>query len=287
MKKRLLYFTGGLVLLVIACNPIEKRETAGPLLNPEDIQISVYNSTPGGNQIILINNTPNVGGTWDYVIAKSERKQDTILLPFLGTTTIKFYATTPGGLVMVEKDVVVTAIDHPADPMWDYLAGTGIKTWVWATDRGGSAYGNGGFKGCNAPCWWTTSVGDLTGWGVINDQMIFDLAGGPNYTLITGNTSATEGIPAGTYKGSFLFDKTQIIKLDDGSNYTVGNILLGYPVSRGFQPNLAGKPYIYTYNFLTINANQMYLVVPEPGAGSWGTAWFWMFKQQGYTYPPK
>lgn len=278
---------GVAALIFTTCTPIENRETAGAILEKSDIIIEAYNSTPGGNQIVLVNNTPNVGGTWDYLVDKSVRKQDTILLPFLGTSTIKFYATTPGGVVVKTIDVEVTTIDHPLDVMWSNLAGTGTKTWVWATDRGGSAYGNGGFKGCNAPCWWTTSVGDLTGWGVLNDKMTFDLNGGANYTLVTGNTSATDGIAAGTYHGSFKFDMTKGIKGDDGSNYTTGTVLLGQPFSRGFQPNLAGKPYIYEYNFMKINGDEMYLVVPEPGAGSWGTAWFWMFKREGYTYPPK
>jgi hypothetical protein len=279
MKKKLLYLSGGIVLLMVTCTPIEKRQEAGPLLQPADISVNVYNTTPGGNQIVMINNTPLAAGNWDYVIAKSIRQQDTILLPFLGKTTITFNATTAGGIVSVKKDVIVTKIDHPADKMWSYLAGTGSKTWVWATQLP-SAYGNGGYKGCSAPCWWSTSVTDLTGWGVLNDQMIFDLNGGANYTLVTGNT-AGDGLKAGTYKGSFLFDKTKGINYDDGTTYAAASILLGQPVSRGFQPNggsSGARPNIYEYYFLKINDTEMNLVVPEPGQGSWGTAWFWMFK---------
>ncbi len=286
MNKKLLYLLGGLVFLVTYCAPIENREEMGPLLTASDIQIDVHQTTAGGNQIVMINNTPKVGGMWDYLVDKSIRDNDTILLPFLGTSTITFYATTPGGVVEKTADVEITTIDHPLDPMWTYLAGTGEKTWVWATERA-SAYGNGGYKGCTAPCWWATSTADLTGWGVVDDQMIFDLNGGANYTLVTGNTGA-DGLPAGTYSGSFKFDMTKGIKNDDGTTYAVGSVLLGQPVSRGFQPNLGAegsRPNIYEYYFLQIDDNIMNLVVPEPGAGSWGTAWFWMFKQEGYTIP--
>jgi hypothetical protein len=116
--------------------------------------------------------------------------------------------------------------------------------------------------------------------------MIFDLNGGKNYTLTTGNTDV-QGLPAGTYKGGFDFDMTATIKDDGGNVWAVGKLTLTQPVSKGFQPNLgtpATRPLIYVYNFLKINNNEMNLGVPEPGAGSWGTAWFWMFKKEGYTY---
>lgn len=287
MKKSILLLVGVLAFIFSACVPIENRETAGPVLAAADISIDVHQTTAGGNQIAMINNTTGVAGMWDYLIAQSVRGNDTILLPFLGSSTITFYATTAGGVVKVQKTIDITTIDHPTDTMWTHLAGTGTKTWVWATDiPGGVVYGNGGYQGCFAPCWWTCKAADLSGWGCLNDQMTFDLNGGANYTLVTGNIGA-DGLPAGTYHGTYAFDMTKLIKAGDGSVYGHGTVTMGQPFSRGFQPNLGSagaRPNIYTYNFLTINANQMYLVVPEPGAGAWGTAWFWMFKQQGYTY---
>jgi hypothetical protein len=291
MKKSILLLIGVVAFLISSCVPIENRETAGPKLASSAISIDVHQTTTGGNQIAMINNTPGVAGMWDYLIAQSTRKADTILLPFLGSSTITFYATTAGGVVKVQKTVIITTIDHPTDTMWTHLAGTGAKTWVWATDiPGGVVYGNGGWKGCNAPCWWTCKAADLSGWGCLNDKMTFDLNQGANYTLVTGNIG-TDGLAAGTYKGSYSFDMTKKTKNDDGSIYAVGTVTVGQPFSRGFQPNegsAGNRPNIYTYNFLKINADMMYLEVPETATtGAWGTAWFWMFKQQGYTYPTK
>jgi hypothetical protein len=291
MKKSILLLTGVVAFLITSCVPIENRDKPGALLTAANISIDVHQTTTGGNQIAMINNTPGVGGSWDYLIAQSNRKADTILLPFLGNSTITFYATTAGGVVKVQKVVNVTTIDHPTDTMWTHLAGTGTKTWVWATDiPGGNCYGNGGWKGCNAPCWWTCKAADLAGWGCLNDKMTFDLIGAANYTLITGNTG-TDGLVAGTYRGTFAFNMSKTTTLDDGSLYGLGQVTMTQPFSRGFQPNegsAGNRPNIYTYNFLTINSNQMYLEVPETATtGAWGTAWFWMFKQQGYTYPTK
>jgi hypothetical protein len=302
MKKRILYFIGGLVLLAFACTPIEKRETAGPLLSPEDIQLNVYSTTDTGNQIVMINNTPNVGGTWDYVIAKSTRQQDTILLPFLGTTTIKFYATTPGGVVMVKKDVVVTGIDHPLDVMWSNLAGTGTKNWVWNIEydsvinpdgsKPAGPWGNGSYKNHWAPGWWS-GIEDMTKDHVLNDVMTFDLNGAANFTLVTGNTAhdgaTPKGPQAGTYHGSFIFDMTQTMNADNGLPWLLGTLTLTTPVSYGFYPNeKPGYTWVYKYYFTTINANEMVLCAPDPGASSsWDECWFWMFIKQGYHYPKK
>ncbi|HZL76722.1 MAG TPA: hypothetical protein VFB97_03390 [Bacteroidales bacterium] len=290
MKKGMLLIFGVAAMLIFACAPIENRETAGKLLSGTDLQVDVHQTTTGGNQIAMINSTPGVSGMFDYLIAQSTRKNDTILLPFLGTSTITFYGTSAGGVVKYTKDIIVTTIDHPTDTMWTNLAGTGTKTWVWATDiPGGNCYGNGAFEGNYAPGWWTCKAADLAGWGCLNDQMTFDLIGKANYTLVTGNIGV-DGKPAGTYKGIFSFDMKTRLKLPDGTDYSVGVLTPGDVVSRGFQPNggtAGNRPNIYTYNFLRINADQMYLVVPEPGAGQWGTAWFWMFKRSGYAYPTK
>jgi len=288
MKKSILLIFGVAAMLIFACAPIENRETAGKLLSGTDLQVDIHQTTPGGNQIAMINNTPGVGGMFDYLIAQSTRQNDTILLPFLGTSTIAFYATSAGGVVKITQDVVITTIDHPTDTMWTDLAGSGTKTWVWATDiPGGVCYGNGGWQGCTAPCWWTCKASDLSGWGCLNDQMTFDLQGRANYTLVTGNIG-TDGLVAGTYTGTFKFDMTKITKNDDGSIYANGAVIMTQPFSRGFQPNegtAGARPNIYSYNLMRMNANQMYVEVPETATtGSWGTAWFWMFKKQGYAY---
>jgi|WetSurMetagenome_2_1015567.scaffolds.fasta_scaffold40426_2 hypothetical protein len=290
MKKSIL-FAIGILFILAACTPIENRETAGPLLTTSDLSIDIHQTTTGGNQVVLKNSTTGVFGSWDYVAGTSIKLTDTVLLPFLGNIPVTYYATTSGGVVKYQKIMPVTTIDHPLDTMWSDLAGSTSKTWVWATDiPGGVCYGNGGYQGCNAPCWWTCKAADLAGWGVLNDKMTFDLFLKANYTLVTGNTSA-DGKPAGTYKGIFTFDAKTRIKLGDGSDYTIGVITPGDVMSRGFQPNLTDdngkRPNIFTYNLLKLNANQMYLMVPEPGVGAWGTAWFWMFKQQGYSYPTK
>ncbi|MBB3187725.1 hypothetical protein [Microbacter margulisiae] len=295
-----------MLLLLTACNPIQSNDgSLGALIPASQFKLDVHATTTGGNQIVMINNTPDVAGMWVSGIGTSTSQTDTILLPFLGKNTIYFYGTTAGGIVKDSVSITISTIDHALSPTWTYLAGTGSKTWVWATDipanwvPGGNAagmcYGNGGYLASNAAAWWTNGLSALQGWGVATDQMTFDLNGGANFTLITGNNqilsgTTPKGLPAGTYKGTFKFDMSQTLTTSNppsatnDNNWSIGTLTLsGATVSLGYQPNYNATP-IYTYDILYLDNNVMILGAPEPGAGAWGVAWFWIFKRQGYTF---
>lgn len=49
--------------------------------------------------------------------------------------------------------------------------------------------------------------------------------------------------------------------------------LMGVLVNQGNQRQ-------YVYNILKATDNELRLCAPEPGAGDWGTAWFWNFKRE-------
>jgi hypothetical protein len=231
---------------------------------------------------------------WYTGINTSTKQNDTIILPFLGNTTIYFYATTAGGIVKDSAVVNVTKIDYPAAPQWEYLAGSGIagKTWVWATDvpPSGQCWGNGSYAQDSVCDWWTNGLSSLQGWGVANDQMTFDLNGGANFTLVTGNNGNLHFLPAGTYHGTFSFDMTKT--LQNASNpskiwsiglltFTSATVSLGYAVNEN---NII----IYKFNILKLNDNEMVLAFGETGTyvdGTNGTGWFYIFKRQGYSFP--
>jgi len=294
-----------MLFLLTACSPIDSNDGAlGTLVPASQFKLNVYATTTGGNQIVMVNNTPNVAGMWSTGIGTSTSQTDTVLLPFLGKNTIYFYGTTAGGIVKDSVSITITTIDHALSPTWTYLAGSGSKTWVWATDipanwapgvAAGMCYGNGGYLASNAAAWWTNGLSALQGWGVANDQMTFDLNGGANFTLVTGNNQVSSGVnkglQAGTYKGTFGFDMTKTLATSNAPSATnsatwaIGQLTLsgGVTVSLGYQPNYSATP-IYTYDILYLDDNVMILGAPEPGAGAWGTAWFWIFKRQGYTF---
>jgi hypothetical protein len=270
----------------------------GSLLTTSQIHIDVHGITTGSNKIVMINNTPNVGGMWDDGINTSTRQNDTIIWPFLGNATIYFYATTSGGFVKDSSIVNVTKMDYPIAPQWEYLAGSGTsgKTWVWATDvtpYDGMCYGDGAYLSDFYPSWDGYGQSFLEAAGVDKDQMIFDLNGGPNFTLITGNNGLdvyddnNAGLPAGTYHGKFSFDMSKTLSDADYSSqlWAIGQLsLTGATVSEGIDPD-NNSALVYTYDILMLTDDEMILATPTPGAGPYDGAWYWIFKRQGYSFP--
>jgi hypothetical protein len=305
------YLLGAMVLFMMAsCNPNQSNDgSLGPILPVSQIKLDVHATSTGGNQIVLINNTPHTAGMWVTGVGTSTKQNDTVLLPFLGKNEVYFYATTSGGIVKDSTSITISKIDHALSPTWSYLAGTGKKTWVWAADipadfvpqaTAGNCYGNGGYLASNVDQWWANGVSALQGWGVANDSMVFDLNGGANFTLYTGNNQtlsdgSPKGLPAGTYHGTFKFDMSKTLASSNapgatgGANWSIGTLDLSgnVTVSLGYQPNFNAQP-IYNYDILYLDDNVMILSAPEPGVTSaWGVAWFWIFKRKGYTFTKK
>lgn len=272
MKKGIIYLVAA-ALLIGSCTPIEDREEPGPVVPASEFEYSIT-SMPGADYKLILNNTtPGVMFSWDYAWGVTRKQHDTIRMLVPGTYKIKITATTAGGIVLDEKEVTITQPDPNAfqEPEWAYLTNLAAgKTWVWDNTVAGP-WGNGGFKGCNAPCWWVVNMTDLAGRGVATDEMKFDLNGGRNLTLTAAKVpNAYKGVTKGTFDislGSY-FPGWDVGKLST-TNVTVIN---------GIQTN-AGNQIEDEFYILKLTNNQLVLCAPEPGVtGDWGSAWFWMFK---------
>ncbi|MDR0507853.1 MAG: hypothetical protein LBH32_13705 [Dysgonamonadaceae bacterium] len=209
--KKIIYSIWAVALLIASCAPIEQHESLGDILSPSDIKAEVYGITPGSNQIVMENKTPGVAVYWNYIVGASTRQSDTILLPFLGQQIIKLTVLCAGGSVTKEFPITIEEINHPLDPMWNLLTGGGQgKTWVWATGNthpnwGGrpAMFGNGATTDYY-PEWWLLFEEDLNDWGVLYDEMTFDLKGGANFTLVQKGVDGTAA-PV-TRKDQFILD---------------------------------------------------------------------------------
>jgi PKD repeat protein len=258
--------------MIAACTPIEDRQTAGPIVPASDFSYTITNDPANDYILYLKNETPGVMFSWDYAWGVTRKQNDTVRMLVPGTYTVKITATTAGGIVTDEKQVTVTKSDPNAfqEPEWTYLTNLAAgKTWVW-DDTQPAPWGNGGYRGCTAPCWWAVSMSDINGRGVGSDEMTFDLNGGRNLTLTAASTPAAyAGVTKGTFDLSFASARPgwDVGKLST-TNVTIIN---------GIQVNLSNQIEDEFY-ILTLSDSQLVLSAPEPGAGDWGTAWFWMFK---------
>lgn len=272
MKKRILYVIGGMILLFGACKPIENRQEAGAIVPADQFVYTIKNDATNDYILYLDNKTPGVMFSWDYAWGVSRKQMDTVQLLVPGTYTIKITATTAGGLVTTTKVVTVTQAKPGVfqEPEWTYLSNLAAgKTWIW-DDTKPAPWGNGGYMGCTAPCWWAVSKADLNGRGVGSDEMKFDLNGGRHLTL-TAASVPWAGTTAGTFDLSF--GSTSGTEGWDVGKLTVSNTT----IINGIQVNLSNKVEENFY-ILKLTSTELVLSAPEGVQGSWGTAWFWLFK---------
>ncbi|MQY78568.1 MAG: hypothetical protein GH151_05130 [Bacteroidetes bacterium] len=270
MKKTLLYLIVGLMLTFVACDPIENRDELGDIVPASEFQFTITQDPQHDYIVYLSNTTPYVLFSWDYAWGQTLRQQDTVRMLVPGTYTVKITATTAGGIVTTEENVTVTHSDPDAfqEPEWAMLTNMAAgKTWVWDTDLPG-AWGNGGYKGCFAPCWWVVDAAGLAGQKVLNDEMTFDLNAGRNLTL-TAELSPEPGIT----KGAFDIDMTSVIEGWSVGTLTTKNVT----IIHGVDVNHDNSKY-YDYNILKLTESELQVAAAQPGTGNWGEAWFWMFK---------
>jgi PKD repeat protein len=274
MKKQVLFLVVGIIILISACKPVENRQEAGPIMPATEFTYTITNDATNDYILYLNNTTPGVMFSWDYAWGVSRKQMDTVQLLVPGTYTIKITATTAGGLVTTTKEITVTQAKPGVfqEPEWTYLSNLAAgKTWIW-DDTKPAPWGNGGYRGCTAPCWWAVSKTDLNGRGVGSDEMTFDLNGGRNLTLTAAQDPAAY---KGVTKGSFdlTFGNTWPDWVDIGK-LTTANVTVINGMQVNFSNQIENNFYI-----LKLTATELVLSAPEPGVtGAWGTAWFWMFK---------
>ncbi|MFD2033245.1 hypothetical protein ACFSKL_00500 [Belliella marina] len=212
--------------LVISCI-VDDNYELGVLLDPSEIQFRVvqdFEADPGGNTVILINDTPETIPVWNFGTGKSNRQVDTVRYAFKGSYEIHLSIVSGGGLVQVEPvtiEVTEDNLNYVDDPLWTAISG-GVgeeKTWVldidakffngplffFGTDNGYLAEGgqwSGGETGCYGDdCWswepdyvgneWLMEHGDY-------GTMTFNLKGGP-FVKVEHLKIPQRGSESGTY----------------------------------------------------------------------------------------
>lgn len=273
MKKQVLFLVVGIIILISACKPVENRQESGPIMPATEFTYTITNDATNDYILYLENKTPEVMFSWDYAWGVSRKQHDTVKMLVPGTYTVNITATTAGGIVTTTKVITVTKADPTAfqEPQWALLTNLAAgKTWIW-DDTKPAPWGNGGYRGCTAPCWWAVSKSDLNGRGVGSDEMKFDLNGGRNLTLTAAQYPA---LYKGVTKGTFNLDFSVARAGWDVGKLTTTNVTVINGMQVNFSNQIENNFYI-----LKLTADELVLSAPEPGVtGDWGTAWFWMFK---------
>lgn len=264
MNKLISLTIGLLILLLAACEPIEKRDVLTNSFDPNNIELAVVQSTTGGNELSIQMNTPGITGYWDYVIDKKFSDRVDVIFPIPGTSTFTFHVTTPylengdiNNITYPSKsiDVTITQLDHALPEAYYKLVGANLEGKTWVFD---------GVGGDNGLWWYMTDPGNWGGvwWnaggsccppGDASGKMVFDLNAGANYTYY----AAPDATPV--TGGSFAFnaDFTKLTLKGDAN-------ILGFSEGDG-----------KVFEIKEFTSDRLTLFVSASGHG---TGWVWRFK---------
>ena len=194
------------------------------------------------------------------------------------TTDLGVYITTinpDGSLTKSDtKNITITEYtDLPA--IFEQVFGLengvyGTTTWTWDDTVTGNYWGNGGWGSSTSPDW---------GWGAPDQVDINQQAtdkGFPQDGIGGWFTLSLNGVETSRGETGTVSVTGDVVKAgwDIGSMKFSGTVPL-----LGVQPN-GGNARQYEYLILKADDNVLRLCAPEPGAGDWGTAWFWNFKKK-------
>lgn len=262
------------LLALAGCDPIEDRQELSNSFNPDAIDLEVVQATNGGNKLSIQMNTEGVTGYWDYIIDEKYTDRVEVVFPFTGTHEFTFHATTPymtengnpESREYVEKSVSVeiTQLDEPLPDAYYKLVGENLEGKTWVFDGGPTPDGrlwyfmsaNDNPDGHMSP-WWNAG-GDCCPPPDAAGRMVFDLAGGANYTHFSGPDAEPS-------VGRFAFN-------GDYTKITIGGgaDLLGHISHEGVVAGSANGQ----YQIMTLTEDKMVLYVPSNG---YGTGWTWVF----------
>ncbi len=277
--KRIIFAVSLLSLLFAACDPIVDEIEKGDNITAEELTGSFTISAKSeGNNNLNFNVSPTryikvYDASSDVCVAMGTMPTCQIVPP---ARSLDFYVTTinqDGSITKSEtKNIHVSEFtDLPAifnDIFGDGQGGFTTHTWVWDDTASSGVWGNGAYLENEGPGWWIVQLDGIDeqatekklpkdgkdGW------MKMSLTGVEMSRGDKGSVNVNEEIvKAGWDKGTMTFSGT-------------------YPLM-GIQPNGGNAPQ-YVYHILKADGEHLTLCAGEPGAGDWGTAWFWNFKKK-------
>lgn len=273
--KKILFALPLLSLCFVACDPAEEDTPSMPklVLSEELKNLVTIEQVVANQNKIRVTTSPS---TFVHVcdqdgnLLASGTDCDIVGIPPLSEIVVKV-RNLDGTEAVVKKPVTITEyVDVPA--IYANLFGASYTQQVWTWDETGAAVmGNGAYMQGTADFqnrWWNIAPADLQGQcdgaGLPNDglgaTMTFTLAG-KKFETSSGR------------KGTLSWDLTNIVKegWSQGKLTFTGSFpLLGVQFNGGFAP-------FNEYDILYMDGEKLCICAPEPGAGDWGTAWFWNY----------
>lgn len=259
-----------------SCDPIENRQEMKGATTIDKINsiVSVTAEIRDGkrsNYLLLNAEGLDALCAFDYGVGTYVGTKARVQVVVPGDNVVKFTALNADG-TKLSKDFTVNVeecFDVAAE--WSIFCGSGEKVWGWDT-QASSVWGNGGYLSNVAPGWWAVPIGDMEG------QTPGEGAAATMTFSVKGSSLTKNKSDGSKQQGIFSFDMSKKTAGADGGPWGIGKLTTSaVTVLSGKQSNGGGAP-IYSYDILKLNEQELVLAWPEPGAGAWGTAWYWMFR---------
>ncbi len=266
-----------LAMTLVACDPSHDNEGPKDSASSEALtsQMVIKAKSEGNNNLTVY--TEPTRYIWVYdaktnnVVGNGTAVKIQIAPP---TEEVTYYITThnqDGSIVKSGTKSIKISEYTDLPEIYNQIFGDGkggftTTKWGWDTEASDGVWGNGAYLENTGPGWWVVSASDIDaqaeGKGLSNDGlngwMELSLSGVKTSRGETGNVVVTQDIvKAGWDIGKMVFSGTTPLM--------------------GIQPNVGGNQ--YDYHILKADGTTLRLCAPEPGAGDWGTAWFWNFKK--------
>ncbi len=279
--KKILFAAALLAFTMSSCDP--QQDDGSPAANVTSEQLSqevqITAKSEGNNNLIVSTSPTRYIYVYDAetnaLVGNGTAVKVQVLPP---ARTVSYYVQVTGEDRTVAKSAP-KSIDvkefTDLDPILTTLFGDGKDgftsyTYTWNTGASDGVWGNGGYLESTGPAWWIVAAGDIDTQakdkGLPNDGLTgwFKMGLGANGVETSrgekGSVSATSDVvKAGWDIGTLTFSGTMPLM--------------------GVLPN-NGNARQYVYQILKADNSELRLCAPEPGAGDWGTAWFWNFKRK-------
>ncbi|WP_321424588.1 hypothetical protein [uncultured Bacteroides sp.] len=277
MKKSIIFSMLVGAAMLVACDPIEDRDTMTGAITADQLKISAIPVVKDGvkSNYIELNSEGNPClSSWDYGFGTLTDTKGTVKVMMVGDNDIVYSGMNPDGTIITKKITVHVDKLYDVAPEYALFCGdNGTKTWVWDGDMG-TPWGNGGYLSNTTPGWWSNNL-DAIEKGAVEKGFPGDGKNGSmTFSLKGMKLTKSDGT-----SGSFSFDMSKKTTGADGNVWGIGKFYTkSVNVLMGIQPNQSNA-IVNEYDITKLDATHLYLACPESAAGgAWSTCWYWCFK---------
>lgn len=279
--KKILFAAALLTFMMASCNPQQDDESPVANVTSEELskELQITAKKEGNNNLVVTTSPTRYIYVYDAETNEMVGSGTSVKVQVLPPArTVKYYVQVTGFDRSVAKSEA-KSIDvkefTDLDPMLTTLFGDGkgdftSYTYTWNTEAADGVWGNGGYMESTGPAWWVVKASEVDGQAKDKGLTKDGLDGWFSMGLGAGGVKTSRG-----ETGSVSATST---KIKDG--WDIGTLTFNGTIPlMGLMVN-NGNARQYVYQILKADSKELRLCAPEPGAGDWGTAFFWNFKRK-------